>query len=521
MPTLTTRVTSVTSVLALAAISVASSCPPGTGSGTPPPAAATPVGVAPATTDPAPTAAPAGAPALYTSTLKFKIPTGTVFEVAEEGWLLPENTIANCGDDGCYSVLNRVDNGDGTTTYLIQTWPQSYKRFAEKLIYAVTDVSLNSGFTGANLASTPDTFIVTPGVSTTLGGQPLPFTVHGTPEWAAANEQQTLQFATIGLSTQADASAYYAATGAAADFATWRTNNGFAANDDSQDDAKAYYFNAGDLALGRSMHMKIKANGDIAYYVSNYPTVADAIRNTNLIASVAMEFSPIPPGTQRVMKFAVYKGSDGSRLLAADLDGNGAKFVPNLCVICHGQQKYVANGPVDLNARYLPFDLTNFQYDRTIGRNSQEAAFKQLNVGILDHGNPTAAESDLINSWYNDPTQAPPNHAAATQIDDAMPSTWGATTAETNLYQLVIRPSCRSCHISRGPGLDFRAFADIQSTVRGPDAANRICSNRAMPNAKVTYRRFWLTHLPQGKTPIDVLNSAGLHGWPFAGGCPQ
>lgn len=429
--------------------------------------------------------------------------------------MLRESNTTQCGDEGCYKVLDRKDDGAGKTTWIIQVWPQAYRRFANQLKYIITDVSLNSTFTGLQLASKPETLLVSPAVGGTLGGPPLPAFVPGTPEWATNNQDAALAFALIGLSSAADAAAYYLAVDPGLDRETlneWKGFNGFSLTDDSQDDAKAYYFNAGDLVLGRSMHMKTKANGDIAYYVSNFPTVEDAVRGTNLVATVAMDYSPIPPATNRVMKFFVY-GPDGARALAADLDGNGAKFVPNLCTVCHGMTKFT--GSADVGARFLPFDLSSYQYGLTQGRNGQEAAFKQLNLGMRP-SNRSQATEDLILKWYEDLNQTPSQLARTTQNDDAVPQGWAG---HEPLYLNVIRPTCRSCHVSRNSTLDFGSFQSFDT--RGNTAYSTICGTRTMPNAKVNNQRFWLQHLsqPAGGSMVGVLNAAGVTGW-TGGTCP-
>lgn len=501
-------------ILSLSSAIVA--CPPTTGS--PAPEAAEPVPEPLTATDPTGTPAPAGAPALYTSVFKFRIPSRTIFEVAVEGWLLRESSTTQCGDDGCYSVLARNDDGS-QTTYVIQTWPQAYKRFAHQVEYQITDVSLNSNVTKEQLASKALRQIVLPGVSPILGGPPDPSTVVNSPEWAAVNEVDALQYAVIGLSSEPDAKTYYKAVDPSDDRTTltaWKQLNGFGP-DDTQDDAKADYFNAGDLGLGRSMHMKVKPNGDIAYYVSNYPTVADAVRRTKLIATVAMEYTepppPAPAGGQRFVKFFVY-GNDDTRALSADLDGNGQKYVPNLCTICHGLNTYTAGGPADVRARFLPFDLQSFQYDQTIGRASQEAEFKKLNLAILQT-NKSDAENALINKWYED--AAPSDLARQTQNDDAVPGGWAG---QERLYLDVVRPACRACHVSRDPGKDLGTFAFFKG--RGPSAHTYVCNQRSMPNAKVSYERFWLQHLPQPyRSMVGAINQASVTGWSTTVPCPQ
>lgn len=486
----------------------------------PPPAAAQPVILSLAANDASGAAPPAGAPFFYTRVIKFSIPSRTVFEVAVEGWMLRENTLANCGDDGCYSVLSRNDDGT-TTTYVIQVWPQAYKRFAHRAVFQVTNVSLNSGFTGAQLASKPESLVIIASAGSVLGGPPNPASTPGTPEYAAANEGATLEFRTNRQSNAQEAQAYYTAVGAVnpndgrTTLTAWKQTNGFGP-DDSQDDATAVYFNAGDLGLGRSMHMKVKPNGDVAYYVSNYPTVADAIRHTNLIATVAMEYTP-GPQSQRIMKFFVY-GSNDAIAPAADLDGNGAKFVPNLCVSCHGLNEYNGGSP-DIGARFLPFDLRTFQYDPNQGRASQEAAFKQMNVAILQT-NKSAAQEALLHAWYDDATQNPPNLLARqTQDDDGIPAGDWRDPQHRQLYLDVVRPACRSCHVSQNAGLDFGSFASFSSN--GSRVYNEVCTNRSMPNAKVTYEQFWLRHLPPPtRNLVDVIKAAGVSGWTPTSRCP-
>jgi len=485
----------------------------GGGSTTAPAVAVQPVAEPLATGDPTGTSAPAGAPPLYTTVLKFRIPTGTVFDVSVDGWILREQSVTQCGNDGCYAVLARDNDGNGQTHWIIQVWPQVPVRFANKAEFQITNVSLRAGATGTDLASPPLRQIVLGALNPVLG-QPNPFGVHGSPEWASLQATETLAFRTIDLSSDAEATAYYAAVdpppGLRTSLAAWKQVNAFGP-DDSQDDANVVYFNAGDLSLGRSMHMKESANGDIAYYVSNYPTVEDAIRQTNLIATVAMEYAPVTPGGSKIMKFFVF-GSNGQRVNAADLDGNGLKSVPNLCVICHGLNKF--SGSADLGAQFLPFDLSSFQYSSTIGRVGQEPQFKALNLEILK-SNPSNATRALIEAWYKDPAPTAPPLAAATQDSNAIPANWGGPS---DLYLRVLKPACRACHITRPSRLDFATLANFQAS--GGLAHARIC-DWTMPNAKVTYQLFWLMRYgPPEHNALGVLNAAGVP--PFGPGvaCP-
>lgn len=472
-------------------------------------------------TDPQGTPKPAGAPFFYSTVLKFHVPSRTEIEVAVDGWIVREQQ--GCGNDGCYTVLSNTDDANGQRTYVIQAFPPAYKRRANKLEFEITDVSLNAALTGRDLASEPLRLIMLEAINPVLGGPPSPFSIAGSPEWASIHDGGFLDFATIGLSTAAEADEYYRAINAIGrpdskdTLTTWKQANGFAPANDSLDNAKAAYFNAGDLGFGRSMHMKKQLNGDVAYYVSNYPTVEDARRGTNLIATVAMEYSPGLQGGQRFTKFYVY-GNDDKITHSADLDGNGQKFVPNLCIICHGVNKFTAGGSPNVGARFLPFDLASYQYSTAGGfpRNSQEDEFKKLNLGILDT-NKSAATDVLIKDWYRDTTQPQPELASRTQNSDAVPAGWAG---HDDLYLKVIKPSCRGCHITRDPGKDFGAFADFNG--RGSIAHTFVCSTRTMPQAKVTYQKFWLERLgaPYGNQ-VGVINQSGVTGWNAATPCPQ
>jgi len=73
------------------------------------------------------------------------------------------------------------------------------------------------------------------------------------------------------------------------------------------------------------------------------------------------------------------------------------------------------------------------------------------------------------------------------------------------------------CHITR-PGKDFATQADFERIAQ--TAYGRICTDYTMPNAKVTYQRFWLTRLPTPlNNPISVLRASGIAPFPTAD-CP-
>ncbi|MGA2247472.1 MAG: hypothetical protein ABSH48_20985, partial [Verrucomicrobiota bacterium] len=205
---------------------------------------------------------------------------------------------------------------------------------------------------------------------------------------------------------------YYAAIGAITNpakisgpkdtFGKWLATNGFLnVNNNLVPTASAVYFNAGDLGFGREMNLK--TNGDeFAFYVTNYKDADVAASKKGPVATVCMEFSRAadPASAKKVgspyIKFYVYEHSTNVDLfssplvVSADLDGFGQKFVPNLCMVCHGGSRGqlsqikadVAAGKPgvngDLATRFIPFDLESFTYPN-IDPTTLRAPFKVMN----------------------------------------------------------------------------------------------------------------------------------------------
>jgi hypothetical protein len=301
------------------------------------------------------------------------------------------------------------------------------------------------------------------------------------------------------VSSSADASNYYAAIDPASLKTTlnnWKIANGVPTNQIPASATNfmngvvaATYFNALDLGFGRRMIMRGTNGGDWAFAVSNYKTVDDAINDSNKIATVTMDYSAVPPGTARFTKFYVYNSND-ARVASADLDGGGQKFVPGLCVVCHGGTTgAVPAGGGDVHAHFLAFDLLNaldYSSSSNLIRAAQEPAFKSMNQAVLaieqdigqnDPTNFSHAITDLIQGWYGH------GLTNATENDNFIPSGWQDTNAagssaglslagQAYLYRNVVALSCRSCHETRAgvshdiipPGsLDFGSFTNFNN----------------------------------------------------------
>lgn len=282
----------------------------------------------------------------------------------------------------------------------------------------------------------------------------------------------------------------------------WWTQNGFDANGADPSEHRAAYFNNNDLHFGREMHC-IKDNptvGDMACYVSNYGTADQAQNALNnpanksfAGATVAMEYRAIEGQPTRIVKFFAYLGGVASSptFLSPDLDGNGPKGMPELCLNCHGGNYSPSNpllptvGDVEgIEASFREFDLDSFLYPTTNSRAAQEPEFQFLNDHTV-YSAPKTSIQDLITGWYS---------GGLPQNGAFVPAGYAG---QASLYSNVVATSCRTCHIAQPDASstnykDFATYAKFSfvysSIVCGPF--------KQMPHAKVTFENFWLSTNP-------------------------
>jgi cytochrome c5 len=310
----------------------------------------------------------------------------------------------------------------------------------------------------------------------------------------------------------------------------------------------AAYANTVDLGFGREMHC-VQDGASAACYVSNYDQnpytgpgqgpdttkAQHAVEGLNGLrvpdATVTMEFSQIedtaPNGSpvtlgdpDRVVKFYVFNAV-GNPADAADLDGLGARPVPQLCMVCHGGQIPNASGTtstsagvatpvfrdgdpttddrpnVKLGARFLPFDLQSFTYvapDSDTGnpftRLNQQAAFKRLNE--IAKSAPTPDPSDpstnvvnaLFDAWYSG--------GVTNQIPNAIPTPWDTDNLHRGAYVNVVAKSCRTCHVANlatNLRFDQPGASGFDSQLGRIQSA--VCLDHVMPHARRTHDLFW------------------------------
>ncbi len=307
----------------------------------------------------------------------------------------------------------------------------------------------------------------------------------------------------LGVGTPTETAQYYTTINAPATLAAFRLKYGF--NLLVTDQVSAIFYNNGDLGLARSMRCKSFSSSSgtgQACYVANYgrdstgkvvfgldanAALTQAINNTNPIATVAMVYTP-PITAPNSIQFIVYDGS-GNLTNEAPLDSTGYNTsVPQNCMSCHaiaGAYNTATNEVT--GAHFLPFDVFSFKYSTTAGYTyaDQEEKLRKLNAHALAAGANTAI-TDMINGMYGGNVNDP----AAVAVDTYIPAGWQDSSASKKLYNNVVKPYCRTCHVAADSApynwTQYSDFTSLSSIIKSD-----VCDQNTMPHAERTLRLFW------------------------------
>ena len=365
-----------------------------------------------------------------------------------------------------------------------------------------------------------------------------------------ANAPTALSFLAFkGAGTLAQANAYYNfvdpdenadGVGERTTLGAWWDKNGFVfdASGIPTNATRTSYLNFNDLGFGRDMYFLQRADGTVAAYVTNYGKFDQNHGNADLAATrdlpgrgatVCMEYGPVAgQGATRIVKFFVFNGGDfdrnAPRAAAADLDGFGAKFVPNLCLNCHGGTYNPGNpaaptfAEVNAGASFRELDIATYKYPggRLVANNAEKTAFRAQNLIVkgLNAADTIAIQpiKDLIAGWYPG--------VSIEQDNTFTPPGWVGAPRQA-LYQDVVKRSCRTCHVAfdadtSNNGIGWISYGQLEQ--RRPFLDSFVlCNSRFMPHAVTTYRNFWLSGSPHSPAVLrDFSNGAG---WPAIGEC--
>ncbi|MGH2522408.1 MAG: choice-of-anchor Q domain-containing protein, partial [Anaerolineales bacterium] len=144
-----------------------------------------------------------------------------------------------------------------------------------------------------------------------------------------------------------------------------------------------------------------------------------------------------------------------------------------------------ANVSVD-GANFLPFDTASFSYTPRPGFTLADQAekFRQLNALVYDT-NPYPGIQDLIQGWYNGQVTQPGQPFNANYV----PAAYAGNAGDSELYSSVVRPYCRSCHLSQ-------SIVQLASPAEVDGARFDLFGSRIMPHAEMTAHNFWSSSAP-------------------------
>jgi hypothetical protein len=288
---------------------------------------------------------------------------------------------------------------------------------------------------------------------------------------------------------------------------------------DGGSEVEATYYNRGDLGIGREMHCSTFIEGvqqGTACYVRNYgvddqkqplfggdpsSALADALDRKDSFATVAMikfgnTYAP-PEGND--VQFFVYNAQD-VLVNKAQLDNVGEnQSIPNNCLNCHGGTYDAISGTL-AGATFLPFDPLALDFATKPGftYEDQEDQLRALNLMVRGAGAPPPVVQFIDGTYGNKPD------VPGTRADlDWIPRGWNADEESRTIYRDVIKPYCRTCHISQVGDFAFMRIEDLKAEDTKTKAS--VCETTDMPVAQATLNLFW-----QSSARAYVVNSLGL-----------
>jgi PKD repeat protein len=343
--------------------------------------------------------------------------------------------------------------------------------------------------------------------------------------------------------------AYYDAVDPRAERTTlddFKAVNGVGSTAGAAQERTVVYRNVRELGLGRRVTARYvpAANGipeRVVFIAENYRVDVQGNGSTraNVDAAVArdaqwhagttaIEWSCHPdgagdPACRRYVKFFAFS-PDGQRQLTVDLDGRGGKAMPGVCVACHGGRvnplqpdgsfpkiaNTLSDRAGDVQGQLQPFQVDAFEWSMTPGfaRSDQEAAFKDLNgwmlctyplpVGSADAIGPNGCTRRAagVNEWEGGAAWLIQTAYGGPGLPDAaydgsrLPDGW---PGQGVLYQQVVAPYCRTCHMVRGTHAQADVdFATLERFGRyAPAIKAHVFDRGDMPFALIPYNGFW------------------------------
>ena len=203
----------------------------------------------------------------------------------------------------------------------------------------------------------------------------------------------------------------------------------------------------------------------------------DTINNYHPGDTVCMGYSPGPAGGDRLVTFYAYR-PDGNLSPFTSFDTSGPKYVPEVCMHCHGRIKDGKVNGSDAGGKLVFFDAPAYQYRGYSGPHSlagQQEKFRRMNQMVQLTHHHTGPYVDFINSLYPNGVNTPGSEAHS-------PPVLAGWSARPEVFETIVKPNCRTCHIWQPSEFDF---AQLDTNI-APIVRYRLCQSFSMPNAMST-----------------------------------
>lgn len=364
------------------------------------------------------------------------------------------------------------------------------------------------------------------------------------------------------VNSQAYAEKYYATVdpnNERTTLADWKKTTSF----DASAATHATFRDAKDLGYGRDMYAWQDAGGNAYIYVDNYlveldPGDATSYGPLNLSAAIAqdhryqigtnvIEFSDDPSNAgKKIAKFFTFappnKSGVQQRIISANLDGRGVKFMPTMCLSCHGGEMYPLSGDsfnaVSLKSPKLHIieeHSLEFSTQSGFTRADQKANIKAINKMVFDSykimgdrcDDPTCPEppppvvnpdlanwdssfaESLVEIAYGDSNPGDDILEQNTDYQQVVPGGWKQNGTRPDgvetLYNRVVEPYCIGCHALRGTqaaasaknnggsplanAVDFSSWENFHAY--NDKIIDQVYLQGGMPRSLVNYSKFW------------------------------
>lgn len=366
------------------------------------------------------------------------------------------------------------------------------------------------------------------------------------------------------INSAAFAAAYYAEVdplGRKATLEGWKAENGFGSAGPGSI-VNATFRDAKDLGYGRDMYAWERPGGcGVAVFEDNYvvqlePGDASTYGRMNLDAAIerdrrylrgsnALEFGPTDGDCSDPAKWIVSfytfappnQDGDQVRLTEVDFDGRGVKFMPGICVVCHGG---TLHPPRDAGAGMPPmlsdvtlksstFNVLNpasleFSTREGFRFEDQRGLIEAINAMVRAVYTTQGARLDTVDDVANwspdfaldwlDGLMSP---TPIVQASSYVPPGWGADPARPanveTLYKQVIEPYCIGCHATRGTqvgeanganAVNFSSWEKFDAY--RADTLDYVFRRGKMPLSLIGYAKFW----EDTAAPVLLADAVGL-----------